>query len=175
MVSNNVWVEATVHPDSAANIQTYIGNRSNLRLPEPLDKLHITMAFTTLKAEELDDFDELSKLRNRLGQAVIDLPDVAEGDGFKINGAAILAPGKGDYGVLLVSSQILWSYHTAFAREMTKDNMLDLTYPGWLPHITLAYNVDNSQELETIHRAATVGSVKLDGLWLRAGRTCVPL
>lgn len=170
MVSNNVWVEASVHPDSAKLLD--LGWPG---IQETASKLHVTMAFTNLNADQ-QHFDNIESLRNRLMTAVVDLPELAEYDGFDISGAAILQPGKGNFGVLLLSSQILWSYHTAFARELTKGNELDLTYPGWLPHITLCEDVSNRGDQECIIRVAeNVPSIKLDGLWLRAGRICVPL
>lgn len=174
MVSNNVWVEATVHPDSALNIQTYIGDYSNLRRPEPLDKLHVTMAFTKLNAD-LQEFETaLLDLRDRLMKSVSELPSLEEHE-VTVGGSAILQPGKGDFGVLLLSSQLLWSYYTGFARELTKDDTLDLSYPGWLPHVTLSTSTTTALEQETIHRTTGVGTIQLDGLWLRAGRICVPL
>ena len=172
MVSNNVWVEATVHPDSVKQLDLgWYG------IAEPLDRLHVTMAFTTLKADELGDFDQLSQLRNRLGSATLSLPNItADYCEFPVNGASILQPGKGDFGVLLINAHVLWSYHTALARELTKDDTLDLTYPGWLPHITLCEGVTNYHDIEVLYQlAAKTEPIKLDGLWLRAGRMCLPL
>lgn len=173
MVSNNVWVEATVHPESAYNIQNCLGNRSNLHYPEPLSQLHITMAFTNLNA---DDFtrDQIVGLCDRLDLCVSDLPSLMEKE-IAVDGHAILQPEKGDFGVLLLSNQLLWSYHAAFAKELTRTGELDLTYPGWLPHVTLASKVVTENQQCAIGRAATVGTIKLDGLWLRAGRMCLPL
>lgn len=175
MVSNNVWVEATVHPESADNIQTYIGNRSNLHYPEPLGKLHITMAFTNLHAADFVlKFDRLLSLQARMVDALGDLPSLTEEE-IAVGGHAILRPEKGDFGVLLLSNQLLWSYHSALARELTKTDELDLTYPGWLPHVTLAAKAGDHTQQEAISRASCAGTIKLDGLWLRAGRMCLPL
>lgn len=172
MVSNNVWVEATVHPESAKQID--LGWNG---VAEPLDKLHVTMAFTKLRAADFrGEPDRLWKLRERLVKSVVDLPEFGECDGFDISGAAVLQPGKGDFGVLLLSSHVLCSYHTRLAQELKIDHTLDLTYPGWLPHITLCEGVTNYHDIEALHKLSrNVDAIKLDGLWLRAGRMCVPL
>lgn len=169
MVSKNVWVEATLTQDSAKALDLgWVG------VQEPPDKMHITMAFTNM---HVDDYtvSQLMEIRDDLSEAVSDLPALEE-DEIKVNGVAFLAPGKSDYGVLLVQSQLLWSYNQRLSHFFTAQNALDLTYPGWLPHITISEGVSNYGDQEVLHKlAAKVDVIKLDGLWLRAGRMCVPL
>ncbi len=170
MVSKNVWVEATIHPDSHPALDLGWGG-----VAEPLDKLHVTLAFTNYNAETLSMDFVMEELRPALMRATEELPALNQEE-VKVGGAAVLAPGKGDFGVLLLQNHLLWSYNTAYSRVFTADGTLDLTYPGWLPHITLSEDVTNHGDIETLHSLArTVGVVKIESVWLRAGRVCVPL
>ena len=170
MVSNNVWVEATVHPDSYPFFDLGWGGIS-----EPPSKLHVTLAFTTYDASMLSVDFVVDELRPILTKAVEELPTLVNEE-CQVSGAAILQPLNGNFGVFLLQNQLLWSYNAAFSRVFTAEGVLDLTYPGWLPHITLCEGVTNYHDIEVLHRAAEqVSTVKLDGVWLRAGRICVPL
>lgn len=170
MVSNNVWVEATIHPDSAKELDLGWDGPA-----VPLSKLHITMAFTTFHAKDFDR-PAFVELAERLESATSDLPTLLGDEEVEIHGSAILAPGKGDFGVLLVRSPLLWNYSAALTLDLTKDASLDTTYPGWLPHITMCENVTNVHDIGVLSGLARkVRDVKLDGLWLRAGRMCLPL
>jgi hypothetical protein len=173
MVSNNVWVEATIHPDSAKEMEA----KWKTAIPEK--NLHITMAFTNILADTLDS-EKFIMLCDSLANCVSDLPSLLD-DEIEVGGVAVLGPDTFTAGVLLLQSQLLWSYNRAFSHQLTTFNQLDLKYPGWLPHVTLAFDVGaNTEDIYQLHHLATVLAasrqpIKVDGLWLRAGRMCLPL
>jgi hypothetical protein len=98
--------------------------------------------------------------------------------GVALNGAAVLSSG---YGVALVNGDALWAHHAEYASVFDADGSLDDTYPGYLPHITLAEKVDSYSRRENLLLKVAEYSkddnyfVGIDGVYLRAGRTALPL
>lgn len=163
MVSNNVWVEAPLADKSVKEITNH------LRVARP-DKLHITLVFTTLKADELT-FANVQELREKFHAAIRPLPDLGRVD---VTGSAVLKGSDVDSGVLLVNSPELWQHHVALVEVLEDGRLVDDKYPGFLPHITVAEGSSSRGEMIQV-TAQGLRQLQLDGLYLRAGRISVPL
>lgn len=163
-MSNNVWVEATLHPESAEAIAEI--NWPDMRL----DKLHVTLAFTKLNADDMDFnalLDTQATLTGALAQSI-------NPTNAKVGGFAVFNPSREAFGVLLVNDVTLHDYHTAlgvaFGDEMSK------SIPGFTPHVTIGAGFSNYHDIEALAKLSRkIESVKFDAVWLRAGRVCLPL
>lgn len=168
-MSDHVWVEATVHPDDAKEIS----RKTDACSIRP-DKLHVTLAFTKLKANHYPNFrswiNKHNEIRNHLLKLDLELPEKVT-----ISGAAVFTQPEDPIGVLLVPHPDLTNLNEALTNSFGRENV-DLTYP-FVPHVTV-YQPITSTEREVgrlIDLAYSLPEIRLDGLWLRAGRMCLPL
>lgn len=166
MVSNNVWIEATVAPKYADDLELgWVG-------ATPAAKMHITLAFTTLAADQLD-LHYLLQLRDRLDKVNREAGSIAA---VSPNGVGFL--NTNDTAVMLVTGEAVWNLREAYAQVLKADGTLDTTYPGFLPHITLAEGMTNYGDIEAVHRKVREyphDVIYVDGVYLRAGRITLPL
>jgi len=164
MASKNIWIESPVVPAHAENLAMFDG--------KPADKLHVTLAFSSLKADQFG-WGEALDLRTKLIEATSKVPPPAT---VSVNGAAILQPGKHDIAAVLVNGGDLWEYRNAVAQVLVDHYMLDGTIPGWLPHITIADGVAHSHDLgNLLARVAEMETISLERPLLRLGRLALPL
>lgn len=167
MVSDNVWVEATIAPQYAKALALNWTSGTSTSA----SKMHVTLAFSTYKASKTS-FSQLLTLREQLVEATQNIGHLAA---VEQNGAAVFRSG---YAVLLVSGEAVWKHHRLLTKVFDDQAALDQTYPGYTPHITLATNVNVYDDIAAVHRQVRnfpYDVISVDGTYLRAGRTTLPL
>lgn len=164
-MSNNVWVEATLHPDSIKAIT------DKIEWPGLVpDKLHVTLAFTNLYADEL----RLGKALELLQELDLALSDVPTLTNAKTSGFAVFDGARKAYGVVLVNDPVIQDAHSALASVL--GDRMSTSIPGFTPHITIGEGFTNHHDVATLSMVPRViESVKFDGTWLRVGRMYLPL
>lgn len=164
-MSNNVWVEATLRPDSI----TAITNKIEWPGLVP-DELHVTLAFTNLHADEWP-LGKALELHQELDQALTDVPALTNA---KISGFAVFDGARKAYGVVLVNDSVIQATHSALAGVL--GHRMNTSIAGFTPHITIGEGFTNHHDVATLSMVPRmIESVKFDGTWLRVGRMCLPL
>lgn len=165
-MGNHVWIESPVEREAAELLDVFARQQRS-------KDMHVTLAFSKLKAEQLG-WGDLLAMRDSIVQATETIPAPA---GILINGYAVLGPNDKSHGVVLVNGGDLWEYHNAVESLWEKSHLLDNTYSGWLPHITVVEGLVSTDSLATL-RDAVKGLppyVPLERPLLRAGRLALPL